>query len=279
MRHLSSFKCNNDTWLDLAINSQKPTADQLGALSDLIKSSYANYELAMADNSKSLGVSSFGASKELLKGFYNAPPTALRCKIQERRSDHELTDCPYCGYPLSPDTLDHFIPKDTWPEFSIYSNNLVPQCRRCASIKGTRYFCPDEGVVMFIHPIYSRLLSKVGFLVNADIVNGRPSFECKFLVVTKLTIEEMASVKKHLEELRVKSRLQSYCLQEYRLWKNKISQKRFDIERAFRQRLEETPYTGAFSPDWNIAFLKGVLSCRPLIRHLEQFAPVTEVIS
>lgn len=44
--------------------------------------------------------------------------------------------CPYCGIIMS-DTIEHILPKDCFPEFSIYSSNLIPCCWKCNSEKGT----------------------------------------------------------------------------------------------------------------------------------------------
>lgn len=52
--------------------------------------------------------------------------------------------CPYCGIVMS-ETIEHILPKDYFPEFSIYSSNLIPCCWKCNSEKGTAIRNPKNG--------------------------------------------------------------------------------------------------------------------------------------
>jgi len=39
--------------------------------------------------------------------------------------------CPYCGGIGAPSTLDHYLPKSRYPQFSVLPTNLLPCCRDC----------------------------------------------------------------------------------------------------------------------------------------------------
>jgi 5-methylcytosine-specific restriction endonuclease McrA len=53
--------------------------------------------------------------------------------------NQQLASCPMCGSPAT-GTLDHFLSKDTFPEFSVMAANLVPACTHCnSSAKGRKY--------------------------------------------------------------------------------------------------------------------------------------------
>lgn len=43
--------------------------------------------------------------------------------------------CPYCGREELK-SIDHYLPKDLYPEFTVYPLNLIPVCTNCNSIKG-----------------------------------------------------------------------------------------------------------------------------------------------
>ena len=39
--------------------------------------------------------------------------------------------CPFCGGIGRPKSLDHYLPKANYPQFSVFPHNLVPACRDC----------------------------------------------------------------------------------------------------------------------------------------------------
>lgn len=57
--------------------------------------------------------------------------------------------CPYCLL-NRPNTLDHYFDKIDYPEYSVFTPNLIPCCSECNSLKGTSLF--DDGQQrQFIH--------------------------------------------------------------------------------------------------------------------------------
>lgn len=67
-------------------------------------------------------------------------------------------------------SLDHFIPKEQFPEFSVNPKNLFPCCSRCNSYKGDKW--RDTGVRTSLN-LYIDELPDVQYLfVNAEIGNN-----------------------------------------------------------------------------------------------------------
>jgi len=80
----------------------------------------------------------------------------------EIRQFNNLSRCQYCGIsPISP--FDHYLPKKLFPEFSIFSLNLIPCCSDCNNKKGEKwdssgisrefinfYFDPIDRVEIFL---------------------------------------------------------------------------------------------------------------------------------
>lgn len=58
--------------------------------------------------------------------------------IQKMQTVAMQAVCPYCGI-SEPDTLDHYLPKGKFPEFSVMSINLIPSCGTCNRNKGEKW--------------------------------------------------------------------------------------------------------------------------------------------
>jgi hypothetical protein len=86
----------------------------------------------------------------------------------------ELGCCPVCGGTTT-GTLDHYLPRDVYPEFSIFSLNLVPACPHCNSgSKGTTVKGASYGE-RFLHPYFD------------DLANGpiwRVAFRAPYAMLT-----------------------------------------------------------------------------------------------
>lgn len=74
--------------------------------------------------------------------------------------------CPMCGFG-EVSTLDHYLPRTTFPEFAILALNLVPACGRCNQLKGTHVGL--EPGLQFLHPFF-------------DSLAVVPILECRFSV-------------------------------------------------------------------------------------------------
>jgi hypothetical protein len=74
----------------------------------------------------------------------------------KKRRGQQVASYPMCGSSVT-GALDHFLPKETFPEFSVMAANLVPACTNCnSSVKGRTYKgeSPEEWL---IHPYFDML--------------------------------------------------------------------------------------------------------------------------
>lgn len=116
------------------------------------------YDLYLAHNGNPWHIAednSFEAIQVSLKHLYSTPPTVL--SFIERLREEIDGACPVCGRPAL-GTLDHYLPKATYSEFSFFSKNLIPACDRCnnnrgETLKGT---APEHRP---IHPYYDAFLA------------------------------------------------------------------------------------------------------------------------
>lgn len=70
-----------------------------------------------------------------------------------------LLSCPVCGSPVT-GSLDHYLPRAVYPEFSIMRANLMPACMHCNSgVKGDTVH--GVGNERFIHPYFDHWADEV----------------------------------------------------------------------------------------------------------------------
>jgi hypothetical protein len=273
MDFLEKMEDNSD-WQVIAHTSQKESASELLDLYDDICIEIASYNQKISNHATAIPTSSMLPHKKLLLDFYKNPPSGLDKLIQQRRNKHELVCCPYCGSPFAPDTLDHFIPKDEWPEFSIHPNNLVPQCDECAPIKGSDYYCATNNYAFFIHPVYSDIISRVRFEIEVIFQAGDSAaeFKPKFFA-GELSAEETVRAKNHLKKLRVRDRITVYCNSEISRLKNLLTENTFDILVAIEQRIREHEHEGSRAKNWKTALYKGMKENKSFIDYLNGLRP------
>jgi hypothetical protein len=96
------------------------------------------------------------AVQDYLRGHYSNPPAALSF-IARMRSEGRQRICPMCGSQHR-HTLDHLLPKEDYPEFAIFSANLVPACKcntdRGQTVKG------DAAGERVLHPYFDECMSR-----------------------------------------------------------------------------------------------------------------------
>ncbi|WP_116893603.1 HNH endonuclease [Pseudomonas syringae] len=257
------------SWFELAIGSAKKNTAILGFIKYAVRERYEEFDGFIEDYQTEPRKSGISLSGHVLIDFYERPPAPSKTLLEARRHDHTLDECPYCGFPRAPETLDHFLPKERWPEYSIFSDNLVPQCRDCAPIKGVKYFCEHENQSFFLHPIYSPALSTLRFKIEVTIVEGKLVFSPAFSIPESITDVDEKRISSHLKNLHIKQRIVDYCDEQYRHWIRIAQSKPCDIKSIFESRLSERecdPYPN----NWATAFYQGVLKNQDAVRELQR---------
>jgi hypothetical protein len=275
MKYLGELMENQPcTWLDAARGSKKENVQQLELIAEELSENYNSYDTLIDSSNDALPDSVFLQYSDLLIDYYEKAPKELNKLLLERRNEHELSFCPYCGNPMTPDTLDHFIPKGKWPEFSIFPNNLVPQCRGCAPVKGEHYYCIENNLAMFIHPIYFNFLENFRFSMNVSL--NTESNDISVVVKLKRIIETQADDQRrviiHAENLKIKSRIINYCKKEFRQWNRRLANAKFDVSTALMQRLSEIPQPD-IGKDWQSAFYSALLQNQEVIDYMNSLHP------
>ena len=138
----------------------------------------------------------------------------MKDKIKSNYKNNELSHnserCPYCGIlRQSPSALDHFLPRGTFPEYSILSRNLVYICENCNNTahKGT-LINDDQGKRLFLHPYTDIELKSHTFIkciISFDDLTVIPTFKVSDEILTlNLNLYKIAC--NHVKKLKLNKR-------------------------------------------------------------------------
>ncbi|ENM5797471.1 hypothetical protein NTH31_001422 [Vibrio mimicus] len=136
---------------------------------------------------------------------YKQPPKIVDFLEALRKSSPE--SCPMCGG-FKPSTLDHVLPKEDFPVWSIFSKNLVPACS-CNSVRGTALKGAPVTRARVLHPYFDDCLSE-------RLLTTRFKHDQDFKWV-KAELDyadsnhpEIASIKYHAKHIVVKNDIDSW---------------------------------------------------------------------
>ncbi|HCV3156014.1 HNH endonuclease [Acinetobacter baumannii] len=279
MDFLNNFIDDSSDWWDCATHdsSMKKNKNILISLHQNILSHYLLYERVIALYRDEPEIPDFvDDSKEVLLDYYNNPPVKLKDKLQNRRNNN-LNVCPYCGDFVRPNTLDHFIPKDKFSHYAIFQNNLIPQCRKCASIKGDKYFDSSKGC-LFIHPFYNDILSKLKFNIALSFDSSINSIKVERVTLesSNLNANDKLRVINQFSELQVNSRIKEYCLREFKELRRKAKRNKFSLDLLISGKLCISELNRS---DWCSAFYESLDNCTEAKIFLNNLMPSAQSAS
>lgn len=275
MDYLSYMKVRNSAeWLAVCSRSNKRSVQRVRTLKRRIRKAYSGYGdlIEGYKYEPPATIISRNRDRSIVRDLYNNPPSELKRALKERRMEHGLEECPYCGSPNKPDTLDHFMPKEDWPEYSILPNNLIPQCRICASTKGRKYY--ENGSCKYISPIYSDILSKISFNLEIGNILGDLGLEVSVKVSypENLGEDDVDRIFVHLKSLNVRSRIVDYSNGEFKRLKRQISRGNISIVDFLSVRVDESK--NFLDGNWRSAFYKALLNSEDAISDLQSTAVI-----
>ncbi|MDO6737376.1 HNH endonuclease [Wenyingzhuangia sp. 2_MG-2023] len=167
---------------DIVNNSLKKgdVKDNLISNKHIIEASFADYKIRF-ENKNLFDVSAHGFIGEnksnLLKLYSSQRKAIVELKTELTTDDNNRRNniCPNCTIETV-SSLDHFIPKEEFPEFSVNPINLIPCCTTCNS-KKKEFWKNDEQ--MFFLNLYSDIIPNEQFLFVTIYSNIDFSFEIK----------------------------------------------------------------------------------------------------
>jgi hypothetical protein len=138
---------------------------------------------------------------EALRHCYSSSTEAFnKVKKEIKKNSHTHTKhiCPYCGIGEC-STLDHYAPKTVWPEFSVYSKNLIYVCFSCNRIKSSLFASDKERI--FVNPFFD---SPPDYkYLKATILNAYNRNYVKYTLELKEDDERSATIYNHYDKLNL----------------------------------------------------------------------------
>ncbi|MEX0134975.1 hypothetical protein MRBLBA71_001514 [Bacillus nitratireducens] len=126
---------------------------------NIIKKCYKSYEANKDHLEDMVAYADFKADeKDALLHCYNGNTKrvrALKESILKKQNIYYRTKCAYCGLNETK-YMDHYLPKDDFPEFAIHSYNLVPCCSYCNEKKST-HFLDANGFRKVYNPYFEKI--------------------------------------------------------------------------------------------------------------------------
>lgn len=134
----------------------------------LIQSQYQHY---INNNGNALSINSQPIPitlKNALSNNFDSPPKELN--HLEVLRNYSKNICPMCGS-KNTGTLDHLFPREDYPEWTVFSWNLVPACK-CNSIRGRTLVGAVANNERILHPYFDNVLLNRNLSCSITPING-----------------------------------------------------------------------------------------------------------
>lgn len=174
MRNLPAPSMDALAYFDKISREKKgQVSNRLARLRKRIATAYGLYTANASALQTIMPAGIVGVRAKALVHAYEKPTKTMRAMRGELLEPNieDFDECPYCGI-NEPKTLDHYLPKETFPEFSVFPKNLVPICHACNTIYKGSQFLSATGDRLFLHTYYDTF-PKFDFLSVRVTVNDK----------------------------------------------------------------------------------------------------------
>lgn len=171
----------------------------------------------------------FTEYKDVLHKMYSSESkeiAALKSEVKKITGSY----CPLCGLPNEPSTVEHYLPKEEYPEFSIYSKNLVPACFKCNTNKG-RAILDESNKRTSLHVYFEDLCAK--HIIELSVAIPYESGAGQIASHSELEPDEVQVVDSHLRLFKINERYRSFFPDHYyEFWTGVNALSEFDREKV-----------------------------------------------
>lgn len=146
-----------------------PAARRLAHLGPRVKRAYASYAAAGNRPTGLASIISNTGDSELLRGNWGVLGRVGFSTVRAAVLNASGGRCCLCGHAKAGE-VDHYLPKAHFPEFTVFTFNLVAACRRCNGRKSDNY-ARGTGAPAFLHPYVHHLPDEDFLAVEVEIAD------------------------------------------------------------------------------------------------------------
>lgn len=131
---------------------------------------------------------------------------SVKKRIQDNLPVAVKGKCPFCMI-SEPNTLEHYFPEAKYPEYIIFSPNLVPCCSQCNTNKGD--IVTINGERQFLHFYFDEIPTEQYLYADIDMQDGIPVITFTIRLDESKMINRI--IKNHYHRLKLIERYMVQC--------------------------------------------------------------------
>lgn len=186
---------------NVILAKQEPRQSRLRDISDLINSRFDEYDLEKY-TLENIRTYDWGSVQKMdMEHCYDketVPLNKLKNHIKAVQSPSSRRMCHYCGLDSVGSGFDHYLPKELYPEYAVYSLNLLPCCSTCNSMKWQNFLIDKER--QFLHFYYDHIPSSQ--FLHVEIVEFRDQLVAEYYLSNSVN----SLIQRHYSNLNLFSR-------------------------------------------------------------------------
>ncbi|PMQ05109.1 hypothetical protein DyAD56_11055 [Dyella sp. AD56] len=190
---------------EIATAKRQPRRGRMRASRAKVLTAYQGYEDAAPEVGELDEALLTDLQKEAIRHAFTVetePMTVLRGDLLKRNS---VARCPFCGINES-STLDHYLPKEQYPEFAVFPNNLVPCCAVCNTRKRDGILGEGTNVRMFLHPCYDVIPDMAFLTVRTRIEEDALILSYRLIRPPGMALRTFQHLRSHFNKLDLADR-------------------------------------------------------------------------
>lgn len=143
--------------------------------------------------------------KKAYLSLYENKTTSSRELLNKIKENFIKESCPYCGIGGVPETIEHILPKEIYPQYSIFSKNLIPCCNACNSYKSMNIKSSENNEFCTYNFYEDEIPTEEYLEVTIDIINKIPKATFKISSLANNLFKNHVKTLKLLERYALNS--------------------------------------------------------------------------